>query len=57
MRGEKRSPLPVSQIQNFAQEALWYGAYALALWFTVSVVAVVFGKQLMTERSESIIAA
>jgi CAAX protease family protein len=31
---------------NAAQEALWYGVYAMALCVTVSVVATVFGKAL-----------
>jgi CAAX protease family protein len=32
---------------NAAQEALWYGVYAVALWTTVSVVTVVFGSLLV----------
>ena len=33
------------------QEALWYSVYALALWFTVTVVAIIFGKQLARENT------
>jgi membrane protease YdiL (CAAX protease family) len=29
-----------------AQEALWYGAYAVALWITVSILAIFYGKPL-----------
>ena len=31
---------------NAAQEALWYGVYAAALWITVSIVAIFYGKLL-----------
>src|SRR5215469_5880729 len=31
---------------NAAQESLWYGVYAIALWITVSLVATLFGKSL-----------
>jgi len=31
---------------NAAQEALWYGVYAAALWITVSIVAIFYGKPL-----------
>jgi uncharacterized protein len=31
---------------NAAQEALWYGVYAMALWIIVSVVGIIFGNQL-----------
>jgi membrane protease YdiL (CAAX protease family) len=35
---------------NAAQEALWYGVYAVALWITVSIVAVFYGKLLTRKR-------
>jgi membrane protease YdiL (CAAX protease family) len=36
---------------NPAQEAMWYAVYALALWFTVAVVSIVFGKHLVRENA------
>lgn len=30
-----------------AQEALWYGVYAIALWIAVAIVVVTFGKRLL----------
>jgi CAAX protease family protein len=35
---------------NAPQEALWYALYALALWFTVAVVSIIFGKHLAREK-------
>jgi uncharacterized protein len=35
---------------NAAQEALWYGVYAVALWITVSIVAIFYGKLLTRKR-------
>ena len=36
---------------NAAQEALWYGVYAAALWITVSIVAIFYGKPLTRKRA------
>jgi uncharacterized protein len=39
---------------NAAQEALWYGVYAVALWIIVSVIAIIFGNQLTTKNARII---
>ena len=36
---------------NAAQEALWYGVYVAALWITVSIVAIFYGKPLPRKRA------
>lgn len=36
---------------NSAQEALWYGVYAIVLWIAVSLVATFFGKSLTRKSS------
>jgi len=36
---------------NPAQEALWYGVYAIALWITISLIATFFGKSLIRKSA------
>ena len=36
---------------NAAQEALWYGVYAAALWIVVSIVSIFFGKMLASRHA------
>jgi uncharacterized protein len=36
---------------NAAQETLWYGVYAVALWMTVLIIAAIFGKQLTRQTA------
>ena len=39
---------------NAAQEAMWYAAYAAALWVTVAAVVAIFGGQLRVRQRETI---